>query len=85
MPVTWDQDNPPGAVWRTRLADMLDSVPAVLVVWTEASIEAQWVWEEADAAKARGCMVPVSLDGVEQPLGFNQIQCTDLSVWDGNV
>jgi adenylate cyclase len=40
---------------------------------------------EADAARAGGTLVQAVLDGTIPPMPFNQIQCADLSGWEGKA
>ncbi len=57
----------------------LETCKTVLVVWTKTSINSHWVRDEATRGRDRGCMLSVSLDGTEPPIGFRQIQYVDLS------
>ena len=83
--VAWDNDIPGGANWRQALSEHLDSAGCVIVVWSEASAgpAGEFVQDEAGRAKARGVLLPVRIDGVEEPLGFGQTQSLDLVDWDG--
>lgn len=57
----------------------LDRARAVVVLWSRQSLDSHWVRDEATRGRDRGVLVPVSLDGVEPPLGFGQFQVIDLS------
>jgi hypothetical protein len=87
LSVAWDLDIPGGANWRQTLLDYLDSARCVIVVWSEASAgpAGEFVHEEASRAKARGVLLPVRIDTVEEPLGFGQIQSMDLVGWAGDA
>jgi hypothetical protein len=54
----------------------------VLAVWTEKSVNKEWVLNEAEIGKKRGILVPVMLDEVEPPLGFSEIQAAKLEPWN---
>ncbi|KEO88978.1 hypothetical protein EH31_13090 [Erythrobacter longus] len=57
----------------------LETSDVVLVVWTQTSINSDWVRDEATRGRDRGRMLSVSLDGTQPPLGFRQIQYIDLT------
>ena len=83
--VFWDLEIPPGETWRGYIKKRLDESRCVLVVWSQISINSDWVIAEAEEAKKRGIMVPVRLDAVEAPFGFNHIHAADLSDWGNNA
>ena len=55
----------------------------MIVLWSAASIESDWVRDEAAQGRDRHRLVPLSLDGSRAPLGFRQYQVIDLSHWHG--
>jgi hypothetical protein len=57
----------------------LEHARAVCVVWTVHSVESPFVRDEASRANARGVLLPLRLDEVDQPLGFGEIQYLDMS------
>jgi TolB-like protein/tetratricopeptide (TPR) repeat protein len=57
----------------------------VIVAWSAASVQSDWVRDEAAHARDRARLVPVSLDGTQPPLGFRQYHCVDLSRWRGKA
>ncbi|HYB64106.1 MAG TPA: TIR domain-containing protein, partial [Steroidobacteraceae bacterium] len=61
----------------------LEQAATVVVLWSHHSIGSHWVRDEAALARDRSRLVPVSLDGVDPPLGFRQFLCIDLSRWRG--
>jgi TIR domain len=77
--VWWDTHVHIGDRWRDVIADRLRHARAVCVVWTHSSIRSDWVLDEAESAKARGVLVPIRLDPIEQPMGFRGFQCADLA------
>ena len=81
--VFWDTKLLPGDDWRSYIKKQLDVSSCVLVFWSRISRDAKWVLLEADEAKERGILVPVLLDDVRPPFGFNDIHAADLSDWAG--
>ena len=45
----------------------------------------QWVRAEADLARIQSKLVQLRIDGTLPPLPFNQVQCADLTDWDGDA
>jgi len=56
----------------------------VIAIWSNASVAAPWVKEEATVGKNRGVLVPARIDEVDPPLGFMMIQAADLVGWQGD-
>lgn len=81
--VWWDRQIKGGAQYSREIDTALKAADAVVVLWSEASIESAWVRDEAAAGRDSGCLVPVRLDGAQAPLGFRQYQTIDLSLWSG--
>jgi TolB-like protein/tetratricopeptide (TPR) repeat protein len=81
--VWWDGLLEGGTAFARTTETALETAQAVVVLWTERSVQSHWVRDEATRGRDRGCMVPVSLDGTQPPLGFRQIQYIDLSGWRG--
>jgi TolB-like protein/Flp pilus assembly protein TadD len=55
-------------------------------VWSNRSIgpEGRFVRDEASRAARRGAYLPVTIDKVEPPLGFGEMQALSLSGWKGD-
>jgi YD repeat-containing protein len=83
-PVWWDRDIGPGHRFDEAIAQALRTAPAVVVLWSRASVPSEWVGEEASHAKRRNVLVPVILEPVELPLGFTLRQAVDLTTWNGS-
>jgi tetratricopeptide (TPR) repeat protein len=82
--VWWDQHISGGQEFAEAIEKALESADAVVVCWTAASARSAWVRDEAGAGRDRGCLVPVTFDGTQPPLGFRQYQTIDLSRWNGS-
>jgi TolB-like protein len=52
----------------------LERAKAVVVLWSKTSVASHWVHDEASRGRDRECLVPLSIDGSEPPLGFRQFQ-----------
>ena len=57
---------------------------AVIVVWTKASVDSDWVHTEAAEGLRRDILFPVLLDEVKIPLEFRRLQATQLITWKGS-
>jgi len=82
--VWWDRRIPAGETWRSVLEDALENMRCMVVLWSQHSIESEWVYEEATEGRRLGKLVPVLIEPVRPPAGFREIQAADLSGWDGS-
>ena len=83
--VWWDRRIPAGATWRSVLAQELQTMRCMLVLWSAHSVQSDWVCEEAAEGRQLGRLVPVLIDPVRPPAGFREIQAADLVGWDGSA
>jgi tetratricopeptide (TPR) repeat protein len=81
--VWWDQDLSGGQEFVDAIEQALLSADIVIVCWTAASVHSAWVRDEAGSGRDRGCLIPVTIDGSQPPLGFRQYHTIDLSCWNG--
>jgi len=81
--VWWDQHIQGGSRFSRAIDQALKDAEAVIVLWSERSVESAWVQDEAGEGRDSGRLVPVVLDGCKPPLGFRQFQSVDLSCWAG--
>jgi TolB-like protein/Flp pilus assembly protein TadD len=81
--VWWDALIEGGTLYTKSINEALDTADVVIVLWSERSVESNWVRDEAAQGRDRRRLVPLSLDGSEPPLGFRQFQVIDLSGWRG--
>lgn len=77
--VWWDGLLEPGERFSRTTEDALERARAVIVLWSKTSTASHWVHDEATRGRDRKCLVPVSIDGSEAPLGFRQFQVIDIS------
>ena len=81
--VWWDSHIKGGAQYSKEIEDALKRADAVVVLWSEHSVDSAWVRDEAAAGRDSGRFVPVRLDEAGPPLGFRQYQTVDLRAWKG--
>src|SRR5690348_5523071 len=78
-----DDELPAHRAYADVIEERLKAARAVIVLWSAEAAKSQWVRAEADSARAAGTLVQAAIDGSVPPMPFNQIQCADLSGWDG--
>jgi hypothetical protein len=82
--VWWDRSILPGQNWDIEIEKRIKAAACVVVVWTRASIESEWVRLEAGIAREYRTLVPVRLDEIEPPATFRLIQTASLIGWDSS-
>jgi uncharacterized membrane protein YeaQ/YmgE (transglycosylase-associated protein family) len=83
--VWWDRSVPVGGRWDRHIEAALASSSCVIVIWSEISVESDWVRSEADEGKRRGILVPILIDQVTIPLAFRWLQAANLAGWRGEM
>jgi hypothetical protein len=79
--VFWDREIPPGENWESYLFAHLDRAACVVVLWTPAAYESDWVIKEATAALERGRLVQIKGTGLPAPPPFDAIQALPFQAW----
>lgn len=79
--VWWDHLIEGGAAFARRIESALENANAVVVLWSERSVQSDWVLDEAARGRDLRKLVPASIDGTAAPLGFRQYQTIDLTGW----
>ena len=79
--VWWDVDLLPGHRFAQEIESVIQKSKIVLVLWSSLSVNSDWVKQEAQEARALGKLFPISLDGVQPPFGFKDLQSYDLTDW----
>ena len=79
--VWWDRKIETGTSFDRQIEEELDSSRCVVVVWSKASLNSDWVRAEAAEGLERNILVPVLLDDVRPPLLFRQKQAISLVDW----
>ncbi len=80
--VWWDHHLQGGSRFASEIDRQLKSAEAVVVLWTETSVDSAWVQDEAAEGRDSKRLVPATLGGVRPPLGFRQFHTVDLGSWD---
>jgi TolB-like protein/Tfp pilus assembly protein PilF len=83
--VWWDRRMEGGAAFAKVIEAELNAARSVIVAWSEAARESDWVKDEAATARDQGKLVPISVDGTAAPLGFRQYHVIDLASWGGGA
>ncbi len=83
--VWWDGLLEAGVSFLPTTEAALEAADAVVVLWSRSSVSSNWVRDEATRGRDRNCLVPLSIDGTEPPLGFRQFQVIDFSRWRGKA
>lgn len=81
--VWWDLSLLSGDRYRKVIREVIDQCKAAIVLWSERSVESDFVMDEASHAKNKLC--PVRIDRVDLPFGFGQTHTDDLIDWDGEL
>jgi len=81
--VWWDQELEGGTTWPDELDRKLNSVVAVVVVWSTDAVKSKFVCAEAEAGLKRDVLVPVMVEQCRIPPKFGEINAIDLSDWRG--
>lgn len=80
-----DDELPAHRAYSDVIQERLNDAKAVMVLWSSEATGSQWVRAEADAARSAGKMIQATLDRTLPPIPFNQVQCADLSDWNGDT
>ncbi len=83
--VWWDRNIPTGGSFNTVIRQELSAATCAIVVWSEQSVESEWVQAEASEAKKQEKYLPIKINQCEIPLGFTQRTYQTLVDWDAGV
>lgn len=81
--VWWDRAISGGAAYARVIEAALNNCDVVIVAWSRAAVDSDWVRDEAAFGRDHGQLVPLQLDDTEPPLGFRQYQLVKFSTWNG--
>ncbi|MGH9832750.1 MAG: SUMF1/EgtB/PvdO family nonheme iron enzyme [Blastocatellia bacterium] len=81
--VWYDRRIPPGKTYDEVIEQALDEARCVVVVWSQSSVQSEWVKVEADEGMNRRILVPVLIEEARIPLAFRRIQAARLIGWQG--
>jgi len=83
--VWWDHDIPTGGSFNAVIRQELSAAKCAIVVWSEQSVEREWVQAEAAEAKKQNKYLPIKINECELPLGFSQRTYQSLVDWDPGI
>jgi adenylate cyclase len=83
--VWWDRNIEGGAAFAKTIERELNAASVVVVLWSKHACDSDWVTDEAAIARDKGALLPISLDGTAQPIGFRQYQAIDFAGWHGGA
>lgn len=72
--VWWDTRIRPGTAFDREIESALNAARCIVVVWSPASVDSDWVRAEATEGLERGLLVPFIYDKVRPPLPFRHTQ-----------
>jgi adenylate cyclase len=82
--VWWDRHLHGGSRFAREIERALKNAEAVVVLWSDASLDSAWVQDEAAEARDSERLVPASIGSAKPPLGFRQFHTIDLGSWNGH-
>lgn len=80
--VWWDREIPTGGSFNQVIRQQLSVAKCAIVVWSQQSVESEWVQAEAAEAKKQDKYLPIKINVCEIPLGFSQRTYQTLAEWD---
>jgi len=81
LSVWWDRDIRAGVAYDRAIEIAIAAAGCVVVVWSEHSIESEYVRSEVEDAASRDILVPVLIDDVKPPLAHRRRQSAILIGW----
>jgi ABC-type sugar transport system substrate-binding protein len=83
--VWWDVDLLPGERIGQAIQEILNKVSCVIVIWSKRSLKSDWVPDEAAFGRDHDMLLPITIDGLPPPLGFQQFSTVDLQNWSDDL
>lgn len=84
LDVWWDVTLRTGEAWDAVTEKALNDAEAVLVLWSQRSVNSRWVRSEAAVAQRNGALVPAMIEQCTRPVMFELTQSADLIGWTGD-
>lgn len=82
--VWWDRHLEAGEAFDRRIEQELAAADCVIVAWSRAAVQSNWVLSEAMVGFESNRLVPVALDArLTIPLPFNRVHTVPLCDWSG--
>lgn len=83
--VWWDRNILAGRRFNQEISRELAAARCVIVVWSEHSVDSDWVLSEADKGLGRDVLTPVRFDEAAIPMPFDRVQAVSLAGWSGDT
>jgi hypothetical protein len=83
--VWWDRNIPTGGSFNAVIRQELTAAKCAIVVWSDQSVESEWVQAEAAEAKKQDKYLPIKINESDIPLGFTQRTYQSLVNWEAGV
>ena len=83
--VFWDRTIPVGFTWDDIVEGALDVAKCVVVLWSTAARNSEWVRIEATEGAERKILAPALIEQTKIPLRFRLIQAANLVGWIPNA
>jgi TIR domain len=83
--VWWDRRIPIGETFGRVIEKQIQAAECVIVLWSKAALESDWVQNEASEGMQRGILAPVFIEDVHPPFEFRRIQAARLVDWNGET
>ncbi len=84
LDVWWDSNLRAGESYDEVTEKHLREAGAVVVLWSQRSVNSKWVRAEATVGERFSKLVPAMIDHCERPLRFELVQTADLVNWQGD-
>jgi formylglycine-generating enzyme required for sulfatase activity len=81
--VWWDRQLAAGQHFERFIETQLKAARCIVVLWSRAAVESDWVQDEAAYARDRTRLVPARLEPVDPPFRFARLHTVDLADWRG--
>jgi hypothetical protein len=82
--VWWDPKLRAGEHFDDVIEKALNEAKCVIVLWSDLSLQSQYVKDEARYALERNKLVPVAIENVNLPFRFRGVHTLNLLGWDGS-
>jgi pimeloyl-ACP methyl ester carboxylesterase len=83
LSVWWDREIQAGSTYDREIEAAIANAKSVVVVWSNYSIESEYVRSEVEDAASRDILVPVRIDDIQPPLAHRRRQSVNLVRWTG--
>ena len=79
-----DRDVPAGERWRDAIHQAIKEARVVVALFSPDFVGSEWARAEAQLALSESKLLPVKIRPVQLPLGFLNIQYSNLAKWNGD-